>query len=83
MKYIWQQKNWPKMKWESGPLLPLLSHARKAQGLLLARVSSLGFELGGEAQASILTEETIKTSAIEGERLSPEAVRSSVARHLG
>lgn len=83
MKYIWQQKSWPKMKWASDSLLPLLSQARKAQGLLLARVSNLGFDLGGEAQACILTEETIKTSAIEGERLNRETVRSSVARHLG
>ena len=83
MKYIWQHKNWPKLTWESGPLLPLVSEARKAQGVLLAQVKSLGFELEGEAQADILTEEAIKTSAIEGERLNPEAVRSSVARHLG
>ena len=83
MKYIWQHKNWPKLTWKSEPLLPLVSEARKAQGVLLARVKSLGFELEGEAQADILTEEAIKTSAIEGERLNPEAVRSSVARHLG
>ena len=74
MKYIWQQKDWPKLKWDSRTLLPLLSQARKAQGVLLAKVSGLGLDLGGEAQASILTEETIKTSAIEGERLNPEAV---------
>ncbi len=83
MKYIWQHKNWPKLTWKSGSLLPLVSEARKAQGVLLAQVKSLGFKLEGEAEANILTEEAIKTSAIEGERLNPEAVRSSVARHLG
>jgi Fic family protein len=83
MKYIWQHENWPKLSWKNGPLLPFISQARKAQGVLLAQVKSLGFELGGEAQAVILTEEVIKTSAIEGERLNLEAVRSSVARHLG
>lgn len=83
MNYIWQQKTWPSFTWKSDPLLPLVSQARKAQGELLAKVKNLGFELGGEAQADILTEEAIKTSAIEGERLNRELVRSSVARHLG
>ncbi len=83
MAYIWEGKKWPKLTWEKGALLSLISQARKAQGILLARVKSLGFELEGQAQADVLTEEAIKTSAIEGERLNRDLVRSSVARHLG
>ena len=83
MKYIWQLKTWPRMTWRSDFLLSLLGQARLAQGNLLGRVKRLGFELGSAAQADILTEEAIKTSAIEGERLNLQAVRSSVARHLG
>ena len=83
MKYLWEAKNWPKLTWRDESLLPLVGQARKVQGMLFARVKNLGFELGELAQADILTEEAIKTSAIEGERLNPEAVRSSVAKHLG
>ena len=83
MTYIWRQKQWPKLSWSSELLLPLISQARLAQGKLLAKVVSLGFKLNREAQADILTEEALTTSAIEGERLSRESVRSSVARHLG
>lgn len=83
MKYIWQNSYWPKLTWNSGSLLLLLGQARMAQGDLLGRVKRLGFKLGEEAQADVLTEEAIKTAAIEGERLNPQAVRSSVARHLG
>lgn len=83
MTYIWQLKSWPQLTWKSDVLLPLLGQARLAQGNLLGRVKRLGFELGEEAQADILTEEAIKTSAIEGERLNRQAVRSSVAKHLG
>jgi Fic family protein len=43
----------------------------------------LGFDLKLEAQLQALTEETLKTSEIEGELLDRTAVRSSVARHLG
>lgn len=83
MKYIWQCESWPKLTWDSNVLLSLLGQARLAQGNLLARVKRLGFKLGEEAQAGILTEEAIKTVEIEGERLNPQMVRSSVARHLG
>ena len=83
MKYIWQGRSWPKLRWESEPLLPLLSKARLAQGKLLTQVAGLGFGLSREASADILTEEAVKTAAIEGERLNQESVRSSVARHLG
>lgn len=83
MKYIWQCSSWPKLTWDSKVLLPLIGRARHAQGDLLGRIKHLGFKLGEEAQADILTEEAIKTAAIEGERLNPQMVRSSVARHLG
>jgi Fic family protein len=83
MKYIWQNDSWPKLRWDSNVLLSLLGQARLLQGNLLGRIKRLGFQLGEEAQANILTEEAIKTAAIEGERLNPQMVRSSVARHLG
>ncbi len=83
MTYIWEHPDWPQLTWDAAPLLPLVSQARKSQGIFLAKVKNLGFEMGGQAQADILTEEAIKTSAIEGERLNRESVRSSVARHLG
>ncbi|MBI4398944.1 MAG: Fic family protein [Candidatus Omnitrophica bacterium] len=83
MKYIWQCDSWPKLTWDSQTLLSLLGQARLAQGNLLGRVRRLGFRLGEEAQVDILTEEAVKTAAIEGDRLNPQMVRSSVARHLG
>lgn len=83
MKYIWENEAWPELKWDSGVLLPLLGRARLAQGGFLGNIKRLGLRLSGEAQADILTEETVKTAAIEGEQLDPRAVRSSVARRLG
>jgi len=82
-KYIWEDKNWTHFSWDSSKLLPLLGQARQTQGKILVRVRSLGVPLTGQAQAEILTEEAMKTSAIEGEVLKRDSVRSSVARHLG
>lgn len=81
--YVWQSKKWPDVTWSDSALLAPVSRARLAQGRFLNRVQALGFDLGREAEAAAVAEETVKTSAIEGEKLSPESVRSSVARHLG
>lgn len=82
-KYIWQKDNWTTFSWQSDRLLSLLGKARKTQGSILARARTLGFDLISEAHAELLIEEALKTSAIEGETLNRESVRSSVARHLG
>ena len=79
VKYVWQASTWPHFNWDSERLLHPLGEARKAQGKILGLADF--FEL--EAQAEVLTEEAITTSAIEGERLDRAAVRSSVARRLG
>lgn len=83
MKYTWQYDNWPHFTWKSDPLLPLISRARLGQGKLISRISGLGLSLNRQAQAEVLIEEAVKTSAIEGERLNRQSVRSSVARKLG
>ena len=83
MTYVWERARWPTLNWDSATLLPLISKARLAQGKLLTKVTSLGFQHSREACANILTEEVVQTSAIEGERLNRESVRSSVARRLG
>jgi len=46
-------------------------------------MEALGFDLRSEASLSALTNEVVKSSAIEGEHLNPEEVRSSIARKLG
>ncbi len=46
-------------------------------------MEALGFTLRQEAVLETLTTDVIKSSEIEGEKLEPEQVRSSVAGHLG
>jgi Fic family protein len=83
MTYIHQQKDWPHFKWGEGRLLPLLAKVRHQQGRLLGQMEGLGFHLRGEASLESLTSEVIGSSAIEGEKLNAEEVRSSIARRLG
>ena len=46
-------------------------------------MEGLGFKLRQEAVLKTLTEDVLKSSEIEGERLDAEQVRSSIARRLG
>jgi Fic family protein len=46
-------------------------------------MEALGFASRQEASLDVLTSDVVKPSAIEGETLSPEEVRSSIARRLG
>ena len=82
-KWIWQQNGWPRFRWDDAALCASLARARMAQGRLLGSLRLLDASLSMEAFSAILAENGINTSAIEGERLDPAAVRSSVARQLG
>jgi Fic family protein len=83
MTYIHERKDWPRFSWRVDALAELLSAVRYQQGLLLGRMRALGHPLQKEATLAALTEETVKSSAIEGEVLNPASVRSSLARRMG
>jgi len=81
--WIWQQPDWPRFRWDQARLASALSQARLSQGKVLGAARLLDADLTREAMASILVEDGLTTSAIEGERLDPASLRSSVARRLG
>jgi Fic family protein len=81
--YIHELPDWPRFRWDSQALTASLASVRHHQGQLIGRMEGLGFELRAEAVLQSLTEEVLKSSEIEGERLDREQVRSSIARRLG
>jgi len=81
--YIWERADWPIFTWKTDRILRRLAAARHAQGRLLGRMEGLGFRLKEEALLHTLTEDVVKSSDIEGERLDTDQVRSSIARRLG
>ncbi len=83
MIYIHQLKEWPDLQWDAGKLAPLLANVRHRQGHLLGQMKAQGFRQRAEAGLANLTSEIVKSSAIEGEKLDADQVRSSIARHLG
>ena len=80
--YLHQQPDWPHLHWRIEDLAVHLADVRHRQGMLLGKMTELGFAAGQEVALAALTEEVVKTSEIEGEILDAELVRSSVARRL-
>jgi Fic family protein len=81
--YIWQAPDWPAWRYDLSRLAGPLADVARAQGLLLGRLSDVGMTLRDQASLAALTEDVVKTSEIEGERLNVASVRSSIARRLG
>src|SRR5580700_10606952 len=65
-KYVHERREWPGFTWDSKALAPLLSEVRLRQGLLVGKMRGYGLASRWTATLKVLTEETIKSSAIEG-----------------
>jgi Fic family protein len=83
MTYIWQSPQWPRFEWNIDHLASRLAAIRLDQGRLIGRVEALGFRTREATFLRALTDDVVKSSAIEGERLDEQQVRSSLARRLG
>jgi Fic family protein len=81
--YLYEEDGWPVFSWDSGMVLPYLARVRNLQGRVLGRAEALGFDLRQRAALEVLSLNAVKSSEIEGIRLSRPTVRSSIARRLG
>lgn len=82
-RYIWQADDWPRWRYDLPALAQPLAEVSRAQGLLLGRLADVGLALRDQASLVTLTDDVLKTSEIEGEKLDLASVRSSIARRLG
>ena len=81
--YIHELKGWPDFRWDNERISARLVDVRYRQGRLVGQMKGLGFQFRAEAVLHTLTEDVIKSSEIEGEKLDRDQVRSSIARRLG
>ena len=80
--YIWQNPDWPHLRFDAAALAAPLAAVHRAQGKLAGRMEALGLPERRLASLQMLTSDVLTTSEIEGEQLDLEAVRSSFARRL-
>jgi Fic family protein len=81
--WIHECPGWPNFQWDYDELAAILAKVRYQQGNLLGKMHEIGFSFKQEASLITLTEDIIKSSAIEGENLNNKEVRSSIVRKLG
>ena len=81
--WIWQHPKWPGLTWRAEAVAPLLRQVTLAQGALLGRARGSAPLLQAEFSLDALLQNIVNSSAIEGESLNVESVRSSLARRLG
>ena len=81
--YIWQSDAWPNWHYDLSAIADQLTSVSHAQGLLMGRLADVGMAVRDQASIATFTDEVVKTSAIEGEVLNADSVRSSIARQLG
>jgi Fic family protein len=81
--YIHQKAGWPDFTWDETKLSVVLGEVRYFQGKIAGRMDAMGFSARTEAMLKTLTEDVLKSTEIEGETLSSDQVRSSIARRLG
>lgn len=82
-RYVWQQPDWPALGFDAAQAGPMLAHAHRMQGRLEGKAQAIGLQGDSPVAQALMAEEAMATAAIEGERLAPDAVRSSVLRRLG
>lgn len=81
--WIWQHKDWPHFFWDEKLLSSHLSSARLVQGKLLGIIHTINQQTARQMNAFVLADQSVDTSAIEGEHLNRDSVRSSIANRLG
>lgn len=81
--WIWEQADWPRWRYDMGAMASPLDEAARAIGRLHGRLAALQTVDRERAAFAALSADVLESSAIEGERLDVEAVRSSLARRLG
>lgn len=82
-KWIWQHKDYPNFQYDKNRLEYLLLDIKYYQGLLNGVYETIDDDELSFARLEVLTTEILETSAIEGEILNRNSVRSSISKKLG
>lgn len=83
MKWNWQQKDWPNFSYNQYIIRPQEDMMLLNSGILLGAFAHLSDNDKDEIKIEIISNEALKTSAIEGEYLNRDSLQSSILRHFG
>jgi Fic family protein len=83
MAWNWQISGWPDFRWDRAALAALEQRFLLSSGEILGAVRHVNPAEQDQLRIDLLSDEAMKTSAIEGEMLDRLSVQSSLRRHLG
>jgi len=83
MVWNWQIPGWPNFRYDAAALAPLEQRFLLSSGEILGAVHHVGSSERDQLRIDLLSDEAMKTSAIEGEMLDRQSVQSSLRRQLG
>lgn len=83
MKWNWQQKDWPRFRYDSKALNSLEEQFLHHSGLLLGAYRHITDAEKKTLTVELISTEAFKTSEIEGELLNRESIQSSIRRNFG
>ncbi len=83
MAWNWTHSDWPLFTYDAHAIAPLEQRFMLASGELLGALRHFSAEDQTMLRIELLSEESIKTSQIEGEILDRASVQSSIRRQLG
>ena len=82
-RWIWEQENYPDFTYDNNKVDKLYANALYKQGNLSSYLSILDQEKLDSFKEEAIINETMSTSAIEGDYLKRESVRASIRKKLG
>ncbi len=83
MAWNWQAPGWPEFRYDAAAIAPFEQQFLLSSGEILGAVHHIGPTERDQLRIDLLSDEAMKTSAIEGEMLDRLSVQSSLRRHLG
>lgn len=83
MTWNWTQPDWPNFRYDASALQSLEQRFLLSSGEVIGAVRHINLEQRVQLRIELLSDEAIKTSAIEGETLDRFSVQSSLRRQLG
>lgn len=83
MKWIWERPDWPNFSFDAAAFVQLEREFHRNTGLILGSLSSVSSDDMDELRVTLLSNEALDTSKIEGEILDRDSVQSSIRGQLG
>jgi Fic family protein len=83
MNWNWEQPGWPEFTFERNALRELEQQFLLSSGEFVGALKHIGPMDRDVLKIELISDEALKTSAIEGEVLSRESVQSSLRQHFG